>query len=429
MYVNSEKPIGNFILVNPEEEPRKEKGPCFSIRADDNGCFSISSSEGECFYIKSDEEEKPKKPPNELDTPMLEIKCVQTHGDTNITVIGKATIDGVDDVPVIAELLAVPNEESGVDAILGITRYTKLSEMGIDYEDVERLDGWDISSEVSSICIVAAGDTYWINPATLTVSSDDTGFTKKATSNPYFEEDLFKPTDDDTWWSDSPYLYTVPNDFCADWQLEEDEECFESKPCDPWRCDECRHAGVEYEVPNEKITAYSRHDESSTDTEHHRYWQRGKTVRFDEVSQPETYYSIYGDANYIKYRRDGISIDENGKIVIDLKSGSFHTHYITCIDDGVGRYHFEDDKFSAGAYVDISEIPEMPTIANATGVKIQQSFRYVSSFDGSDFQWTSKYAPFRTGSKQGVNHSLYKDHVLSADGTGKLKQEALWEEE
>ncbi len=154
MYVNSERPIGNFILLNPEEETRKEKGSCFSVSTKDDGCFSVSSHDGECFFIKYDEDEE---------KPIEDIVDLSEFGFTKLYAIHSSSVDSLyvvgdwidpdDNISkfvashIIFEPAIIDGVKGGIHKIKSISWITLLSEENIGFdlssEDVFCLDAYD----------------------------------------------------------------------------------------------------------------------------------------------------------------------------------------------------------------------------------------------------------------------------------------------
>lgn len=181
------------------------KGNCFSISAssvleEKANCFSSSSYNRPCFYIKCEEAYDEYIELNDIDFADLDfvsIKCVQAHGVGKIVVVGTYLVDTVA-TDVIASVLFTPATDGGINKIDRVYTYAPLSDYNtvefgevtseVTLSDVARVDGYDIQSGTSSICLVLTdGTAIWLNPLILTEQSrqSDGGV------DPYFNEDSY----------------------------------------------------------------------------------------------------------------------------------------------------------------------------------------------------------------------------------------------
>lgn len=177
-------------------------GACFSVSTDNNPCFTVSTSEAACFFIKRDEEEL-----EDLDTTLeipgfSEIIALSAHGGNELIVIGKYRSTPTNPyVEVMAKVSYNPSAQGGIGSIQGVQYTSSLAVISaslpeadrIDYDDIARLECWDITSTISNLAIITSANVYWINPVALTLSNTNIGHTyaTEAIDMPFFLEDTY----------------------------------------------------------------------------------------------------------------------------------------------------------------------------------------------------------------------------------------------
>jgi hypothetical protein len=181
------------------------KGDCFTVSTKSEiektaTCFSLATFDRPCFFIKCEEFYDEIITPEEVDFGELgfvNVKCVQAAGLNNIFIVGTVS-DGETQTEVLANVLHIPATDGGISKLQSIYQSVPLSsfdtiEFGevtrtVTLSDVDRLDGWDIQSSTSSICLVLTDNTaIWINP----VSLSETDRQSDGGADPYFDEDTY----------------------------------------------------------------------------------------------------------------------------------------------------------------------------------------------------------------------------------------------
>lgn len=178
-----------FITPPPLVEVEENAGACFSIRTDLNPCFAVKSTQEWCFRISGDEEESTTFPPPELEVEgFSSIKCIQSHGDMEMVLIGVYQPENAEPREVIAKFTYIESTYGGVRKVTNIDYYVNLDMYeGITIANIDRLDGWDIESITSSLCIVLTdGTAIWLDGVLFVEQNRATD-----ANDCYFEEDTY----------------------------------------------------------------------------------------------------------------------------------------------------------------------------------------------------------------------------------------------
>lgn len=177
---------GTFYTPPTTDE---EDGHCFDLEVDDGRCFRLSTTQHQCFFIESADDGE------DLDLGKLgftTIKCVQAHGLNEIIVVGKWRAVQTDpEVAILAKVIYTPSYYGGIKRIDSLYYHQELTSYGLtDYDLVERLDGWDVNSGLSGICIVYDGNVYYIDNFLFSVQNSTEGHAnaQDAVNWPYFDE-------------------------------------------------------------------------------------------------------------------------------------------------------------------------------------------------------------------------------------------------
>ena len=182
------------------ETPSTSDGDCFNITTNEEECFTISVHEEECFFIKSNEEDEqeyplPEDPIDFGELGFTNIKCVQAHGLFEIIVIGKyKPTESSPVLEVIANVNFIPSVIGGIGKLNGVYNFSELSKYDITYDDVTRLDGFDVLTTMSTLAIIVDTRVIWVEGMFFNVIGDTDEFDNVEgvpSENPFSKEETY----------------------------------------------------------------------------------------------------------------------------------------------------------------------------------------------------------------------------------------------
>ena len=247
--------MGTFTFVTPpevieeEQVPPEEKGACFKVTVNDEPCFSVSPFQKECFFINVEEDEdKPFK--TEIDLSpfgFINIKAITSHGNDSLVIIAQySENEGDDPIGVMANILYDSSISGGIGDIKGVMYLTPLADISlfldvedkILYDDVLRLECYDITTGLSKLAIVTTKHVYWVDALLFTLNDTSIGHVNEADAiaDPFFFEDTYSKTEINE--SEQNTLCSVP-------PFSTDSDCGSGQPSSGWTwvvCDSgCSH--------------------------------------------------------------------------------------------------------------------------------------------------------------------------------------------